>query len=225
MTARAWSLATFLLGLAALGFFVALGSQPAVTAVYELSSVSEAVSAFQRAETAEDIADVFGATPDRHVIAAHTAINTLDLFGFVPAYALFLTAAAVMLGGLRNRWAQAAIVFALIGASADAVETVKQLQLTADIGNVEAHLPIAPWYWLKYLALALNGVAISSLAATSAPRRWVLAVVALAPLPLVVAAYVDLLSPRVFSAAFGVYWVALIVIALTETVRRRGVPV
>jgi len=222
MNARTWPLATLILGLATLGFFVALGSQPAVMAIYDRTEVSAAVSLFQRAETPTDLVQVFGAPVDERVVAAQDAINTLDLWGFIPAYGLFLAAAAIMLGGLKNRWTQAAILFALIGAAADAVETWKQLQVTADIENAEAHLPIAPWHWLKYLALALNGVAVASIALTGEKRRIILAVIALLPLPLVVASYADLLSTRIFAGAFGLYWVTLLVLAGAELFRKRA---
>jgi len=224
MSTRAWPLATLILGLVTLGFFIALGSQPAVTAIYERSAVATAVSAFQRAETLQDIVQVFGYPADPRVIAAQDAINTLDLWGFVPAYTLFLAAAAIMLGGLRNRWAQLAILFAVVGAAADAVETWKQLQLTADIENAEAHLPIAPWHWVKYFALALNGVAITSLCLTAPKRNWIVAVVALAPLPLVALSYMDALTTRAFAAAFTVYWVALLVLAAIRSVRGTSSP-
>ncbi len=224
MSARAWPLTTLILGLVTLGFFVALGAQPAVTEIYERTQVATAVSAFQRAETPADIAVVFGTPPDARVIAAQNAINTLDLYGFIPAYALFLVAAAIMLGGLRNRWAQIAIVFGLIGALADVVETWKQLQLTADIANVEAHLPIAPWHWLKYAALALNGVAIASLCISAEKKRWIIAVLALLPFPLVAGAYAELWSPRLFAGAFAAYWIGLLVLGAIETVRAKGSP-
>ncbi len=224
MSARAWPLATLILGLATLGFFIALGAQPAVTEIYERTQVATAVSAFQRAETPADIAVVFGTPPDARVIAAQNAINTLDLYGFIPAYALFLAAASIMLGGLRNRWTQVAIVFGLIGALADVIETWKQLQLAADIANAEAHLPIAPWHWLKYAALALNGVAIASLCISAEKKRWIMAVLALLPFPLVAGAYAELWSPRLFSGAFAAYWIALLVLGAIETVRAKGSP-
>jgi hypothetical protein len=219
MSGRTWPIATLVFGLATLGFFFALGAQPAVRAVYPANEISIAVSAFQRAETISDIALVFGYPADPARVAAMDALNTLDLWGFIPAYALFLAAAAIMLGGLRNRWTQAAIVFALIGAAGDAIETWKQLQLTANIENPEAHLPIAPWHWLKYGALALNGVAVTSLCFTSDKKRMILGVIALAPLPLVAASYMDLLSTRIFAGVFAVYWVALLLIAAKEAVR------
>jgi len=220
MSARIWPLATLILGLVTLGFFLALGMQPAVTAIYERAEVSQAVSLFQRAETPADLVQVFGYPVDERVVAAQNAINTLDFWGFIPAYALFLCAAAIMLGGLKNRWTQAAIVFGLIGAAADAVETWKQLQVTANLDAPEAYLPIAPWHWLKYLALALNGVAVASLALTGEKKRIILAVIALLPLPLVVSAYVDVLSTRIFAGAFGLYWITLLVLGGVELFRK-----
>jgi hypothetical protein len=224
VSARTLPLLALALGVATLIAFVFLGGQPAVREVYASNEVALAVSAFQRAETMRDIVLVFGYPIDDARVAAMDALNRVDLWAFIPAYALFLSAAAIMLGGLSNRWTQLAIAFALIGAAADAVETSKQLQLTADIANAEAHLPIAPWHWLKYGALALNGVAVASLCATSERKRWILGVLAFAPFPLVALSYMGALSTRVFAAAFTLYWVALLVIAAIESVRGRGLP-
>jgi hypothetical protein len=222
---RTWPLLTLIFGLATLGMFVALGSQPDVTAIYERTQISAAVSAFQRAETLSDIAYVFGSPVDDRVVAAQNAINTLDLYGFIPAYTLFLTAAAIMLGGLRNRWTQAAILFGLLGAAFDAVETWQQLRLTADIDNADAYLPIATWHWLKYLALALNGVAVTSIALTAEKRRTILALIAFLPLPAVAIAYMEFAPVTVFSVAFALYWVTLLVFSVIELVRAKGSPV
>lgn len=219
MKGRALPLITLLLGLATLAAFFSLGSQPAVSSVYAASEVSLHVSAFQRSETLSDIAAVFGDPADAAKIAAMDALNTLDLYAFIPAYALFLIAAAILLGGLSNRWTQIAIIFASLGAVGDAIETWKQLQLTADIANAEAHLPIAPWHWLKYGALALNGVAIATICITQAKKRWILAAIAFVSFPLVVLSYMDALTPRAFAATFALYWIALLVIAAIETIR------
>jgi hypothetical protein len=217
---RALPLTSAILGVVTLGAFLMLGTSEAVRAVYEPSEVGVAVSEFQRAETMGDIARFFGTPPDPAKIAAMDAVNWPDLYAFIPAYALFLCAAAVMLGGLRNRWSQAAIAFALIGALADSIETFKQLELTTDIENAELYLPIAPWHWVKYAALALNGVSIASLCITGERKRWILAIIALLPLPLVAGAYAGLISPRLFSGAFALYWIALLAISVIETFRK-----
>ncbi|HYD73277.1 MAG TPA: hypothetical protein VEF55_09065 [Candidatus Binatia bacterium] len=224
MSKRTLPLLTLALGIATLIAFLWLGGQPAVRAVYASNEVAPAVSAFQRAETMQDIVLVFGYPVDEGRVAAMDALNQIDLWAFIPAYALFLSAAAIMLGGSRNRWTHIAIVFALMGAATDAIETWKQLQLTADISNAEDHLPISPWHWLKYAALALNGVAVTSLCLTLERKRWILGVLALVPFPLVTLAYMGAISPRMFSAAFAAYWTALLAIALIETVRATGLP-
>ncbi|QGZ93930.1 hypothetical protein [Terricaulis silvestris] len=219
MSARALPLVTALLGVLTLGAFLALGSQPAVRAVYSASEISTNVSVFQRAETLGDIAAVFGAPADPAKMSAMDALNTLDLYAFIPAYALFLVAAAILLGGLRNRSTQIAIVFALLGAVGDAIETWKQLQLTADIANAETHLPIAPWHWLKYGALALNGVAVATICVTSAKKRWALGAIAFVSFPIVVLSYMDAITPRAFAATFALYWIALLVVAAMEAIK------
>jgi hypothetical protein len=196
---------------------------PAVTAFYAAGDVGAAVSEFQRADTRADLQSVFGHPPDARAVAAMDAINTLDLYVFIPAYAVFLIAAAAMLaGGAVRPLAWPAIAFAVLGAGADAVETFKQLQVTSDWANADAHLPIAPWHWAKYNALALNGAAVALICFVAARRRWILGVLALAPYPLVIAAWLGMTEPRLFSLAFAVYWLALLVIAIIEMVRARG---
>ncbi|MGE0597575.1 MAG: hypothetical protein AB7P07_14525 [Hyphomonadaceae bacterium] len=223
MNRRLWPLATLLFGIATLAAFLGLGAQPAVRAAYEPDLVSTAVSVFQRAESLSDLVRVFGAPPNPAIIHAQNAINTLDLSAFIPAYALFLVAAAIMIGGWRNRWAQAAIVFGLLGAAADVMETWKQLQIgaifAADSLAAEEFLPLAPWHWLKYLALALNGLAVATLFVTAGRKHWLLAAIAAAPLPLVGAAYLDALSTRTFASAFALYWIALLLLAAWRTIR------
>lgn len=219
MNGRALPLITLILGLATLAAFIALGSQPAVSDVFAANEVSTYVSAFQRAETLGDIAAVFNSPINPAKVAAMDALNTLDLYAFIPAYALFLVAAAIMLGGLNNRWTQIAIIFGLLGAVGDVIETWKQLQLTADLDNAEAYLPIAPWHWLKYAALALNGVAVASLCFTAPKKRWILGGIAFVSFPLVVLSYMGAVTPRAFAATFALYWIALLVIAAIETIR------
>lgn len=219
---RTWPLLTLIFGLATLACFVAFRMLPEVTAIYEPSQLAAAVSTFQRAETLSDIVRVFGSPADERVIAAQNALNTIDLYGFVPVYTVFLAAAAIMLGGLRNRWTQVAIVFALVGAAADAVETWKQLQVAKDIDNADAYLPIAPWHWLKYVGLALHGVAVTSIALTGEKRRWILAVLAFLPLPTVALAYMDFVPVTAFSVAFLLSWLSLLVFSVIELVRGRA---
>lgn len=222
MSARALPLVTLVLGLATLGAFLWLGLAPEVTSVYGRSEVALAVSEFQRSVTPADLARVFGEPADPAIIAAMDSVNTRDLWAFIPAYTLFLIAAALLLSQERGPITWAAIAFALIGAAADAVETVIQLRITADYANAGQHLPVATWHWTKYLGLALNGFAVAALCLLGAHKRWIVGVIALAPLPLVLLAWAGVTSPRLFSVAFAAYWIALLVLALIETVRGRG---
>lgn len=225
MSARVWPLTALAFGLVTLGVFVAFSMMPAVSAFYAPGDVGLAISEFQRAATMADLASVFGDPPDPAAIAAMDAINTLDLYAFIPAYAVFLMAAAAMLaGGLRQRLAWPAIAFALVGAGADVVETFLQLRVTADWDNAAAALPIAPWHWVKYAALALNGLAVAAICFLAARKRWILGAVALLPAPCVIAAYAGWAEPRLFSAAFALYWIALLAVAVMELVRTKGAP-
>lgn len=224
MKRRPWPIATLIFGLATLAVFIAFGMLPEVKGVYEPSAVGAEVSAFQRAETMADLARVFGEPADPARLAAMTAINTLDLYAFIPAYTLFLVLAAIMLAtGTRSLIAWAAILFALIGAGADAIETTAQLRVTQDYANAAAQLPIAPWHWMKYFCLALHGAMLTVFCCVSR-KRWILAVLAFAPLVCVSLAAARLVPPTLYSAAFGVFWVALLVIAVMELVRAKGEP-
>jgi hypothetical protein len=223
VSGRRIPLATLIFGLATLAAFLWLGISPEVAAVYERSEVAVAVSEFQRSVTMADLAGVFGDPANSAIIAAQNSINTRDLFAFIPTYALFLCAAALMVSGApRGPATWAAIVFALLGAGADAVETSVQLRITADLANADQHLPVATWHWIKYQALALNGFAIAALCVMAQRKRWIMGLIALAPLPFVLLAWVEVASPRLFSAAFAAYWIALLILAAIETVRGRG---
>lgn len=224
MSGRLLPIVTLLAGIATMVVFVMLGRQPEVAALYQANEVSSVVSDFQRAVTLDDLVGVFGDPPNPAVVAAMDALNTLDLRAFIAAYAIFLCAAAVMLGGLRSPYVWAAMAFAVAGGAFDAIETWNQLQLTANYENAEAYLPIATWHWLKYAALAGNGVSIAALLVLGERKNLVLAAIAFAPLPLVALAYAEIISTRFFAGAFALYWIALLIAAAIALVRGRGAP-
>lgn len=225
MSGRILPLITLALGLATLGAFLWLGLSPDVSAVYDRSEVALAVSEFQRSVTTGDLARVFGDPPNPAIIAAQDSVNTRDLYVFIPAYTLFLIAAALMLSGAgRGPATWAAIGSALLGGAADAIETYLQLCITGDYANADQYLPVATWHWAKYLALALNGAAVAALCLLAERKRWIVGVIALAPLPLVLLAWAGVTSPRLFSIAFAAYWIALLITSLIETVRRNSRP-
>ena len=220
---RAAAIVASLFGFVTLGVFIAFSFLPESQAAYGMSrAMADDLSLFQRAESVGDLLRVFGGSETSAArAAAFHAVNTLDLWAFIPAYAIFLIAAALFIaGGLTSPLAYAAIGFALIGAGADVVETVLQLRMTADLTNAAAHLPVAPWHWLKYGALALNGFALAGLCLLRRPQRWILGVAALLPLPAMLAALSDLTEPRVLTAALTVYWVALLGVAVMGVWRK-----
>jgi hypothetical protein len=224
MKGRALALIALLLGLATLAVFQWLGSAPEVAAVYtNQGQVGEAVSAFQRAETTEDLARVFGDPINPTIVAAQNVVNARDLYAFIPAYTLFLIASALLISaGQRGLFTWTAIGLAVIAGAADAGETMLQLRIGADVANAAPLLPVAPWHWAKVFALGLNGLAITAICLLGASKRWILGIAALAPLPLALAAFVGIGSTRLFIISSGVYWLALLAIAIIETVRGRG---
>lgn len=224
MTQRAWAIAASVFGLATLGVFVAFNFLPDVAAVYAPGEAATFVSAFQRSTTLADLAQVFGDPANPAILAAMDQLNTLDLYAFIPAYALFLIAAPFMLGGNAIlKWL--ALIAALIGAGGDVVETYQQLQLTADYQNAATHLPlIAPMHWLKYLGIGLNGICVAALCFTGANKRWILGIVGLLTLPIVAASYAGLVEPRAFTGAVALYWTTLLIVSIIAAVRAKGAP-
>jgi hypothetical protein len=221
VSGRALSIITLLLGLATLATFMWLGAAPEVSAVYTQGEIGEAVSQFQRAETPEELARVFGEPINPAIVTAQSIVNSRDLYAFIPVYTLFLIASAVLIGR-RGPLMWAAIAFAIVAGGADAGETMLQLRIIENIEVSAALLPVAPWHWVKVFALGLNGLAIAAICLLGASKRWILAVAAFAPLPLALAAFAGVASTRLFIVSSGVYWLALLLIAAIETVRGRG---
>lgn len=226
MKGRALALVAVLLGFATLATFQWLGSAPEVAAVYtDQSQIGEAVSAFQRAETPEDLARVFGDPINPAIVTAQNIVNARDLCAFIPAYTFFLIASALLIGvGQCRAFTWGAIAFALLAGAADAGETMLQLRIGEDVAGAAPLLPVAPWHWTKVFALGLNGLAIAAISALGARKRWILAVAAIAPLLCALAAFAGVGSTRLFILSSGIYWLALLAIALIEAVRGRGAP-
>lgn len=211
MSTRAFAYAAIVFGLATLGVFAAFSFLPEVQGAYQPGMVGPALSLFQRAETTADLNAVFGVPANQAALTAMHAVNQLDLWLFIPAYTLFLIAAAMVLtGGARTPLALLAILFALAGAGADAIETIAQLAITGDYDSAPAHLPIAPWHWLKYGALAAHAWVAAAICLLGAPRRWIVGALSALPLPFVLLAWLGVSEPRLFSIAFALAWLALL---------------
>jgi hypothetical protein len=189
---------------------------------YGPGDLAPAVSAFQRSAAGAPLTDLFNSWAE---IQAMNAVNTADLYAFIPAYTLFLAAAALYLAGGVRPLALAAILAVIVGAGADMLETLAQLRVTgavseADWARASTSESIAPLHWLKYGALGVNALAVALICLVGPPRRWIVGVIALAPLPVVAAAYAGSLPPRAFSIAFALYWIALLALSVTALVRK-----
>ena len=221
---RAWPIATAIFGLATLAMLVGFSLLPEVRAAYPHGDFGPALSAFQRATDISELGALFGAPPDQAKLAAMTAGNTLDLFGFIPVYTIFLVCAAAMLaGGVRKPLAWAAIAPAMLGAVADIVETWTQLQMTADWTHAEELLPaVAPACWTKYFALAAHALGCTAICLAGKPRRWIVGALGFIPIAGVFADWTGALQiPSLMSMTFGVFWLALLGLALAQILGKR----
>lgn len=219
---RVWPLATLIFGLATLALAATFPMVPAVKAGFPNGDFIEALGQFQRAARMSDLVAVFGDPPSAAKIAAMQAGNTRDLYVFIPTYAVFLAAAAAMLaGGFRKRqiwFALTPLIAAVIG---DVVETSTQLKLGADYANAVHYLPIALWCWTKFFGLAVFALGCSVICAVSPRKRTVLAIIGLVPIIGTVAFWSGLLPHAAsMSQATGLFWTALLVIAVMELVRK-----
>lgn len=225
MSTRLWPIATAILGAATLATLFAFTRIPEIGAAYPDGDFTRALSAFQRARTMEELAALFGAPPDDGKLRAMTAGNWLDLVVFVPVYTAFLASAAAMLAGsIKTRLAWLAIVPALIAALADGVETWAQIQMTTDWSRAAELLPIvAPASWTKYFALGAHALGCTIICFKGPRKRWLLGAIGFAPIAGVFAERFGLLNVlTVMTAVFGVFWIALLVTAISDLLRAKG---
>lgn len=225
--ARLWPLITLVLGLVTFGILIAFNMLPAVANAYPYGAFGASLSAFQRATDMSDLAATFGNPPDPSTIAAMIAGNQLDLYAFIPAYTLFLIAAAIMLArDPRKPLVWIAILLAIIAAIADAMETAGQLGVTTDWAGAERYLRfIAPAAWMKFFALGAHALVCSAICVTIAPPRRIVALIGIVPIVGVFAAATNLVQiPTLMTSVFGAFWLALLVIAVRELVRPSAVP-
>lgn len=224
MSARTLAIAIALLGVGTLGILIAFSLLPDVRAAYPDGDFAASLSGFQRSSSMTELNALFGDPADPAKLAAMTAGNTLDLYGFIPVYGLFLICAAALLaGGFNKPLAWLAILPALVGMGADIVETHAQLQMTTDWSRATELLPaVAPACWTKYFALAAHALGCTAICFMSAQKRWILGAVGFIPTAGVFADWAGAVHfPALMSAVFGVFWIALLGIALAEAARKR----
>jgi hypothetical protein len=211
-------------GIATLAITVGFTLLPEVKAAYPHGDFTEALSAFQRATSMDQLASLFGVPPDAGKLAAMTAGNRLDLYGFIPVYSIFLIWGAWMLGQGRSLvWLP--IIALLIGTAGDVVETSAQLAVTTDWANAATALPrVAFGCWIKFFGLAAHALGCGVLCLTGGKKRWILGVLAVLPIIGTTGAYFAALQASVMSASFAVFWIALLVTAAIELARTRRAP-
>jgi hypothetical protein len=124
-----------LAGLATIGFVVWFTrTVPVIGCSGPLPPGVTSLQAYQLARTPADIEVVFGRDGDScrpGMIAALDRADTVDLFGFIPTYGLFL--AAFLLAALRDGAGQVArlgLLFLVVGLGFDVIETATQLYIT-----------------------------------------------------------------------------------------------
>jgi hypothetical protein len=223
---RFWLLATAILGVATMVILVAFSMLPDVRAAYPNGDFATALNAFQHATSMTQLDELFGSPADPAKLRAMTSGNTLDLFGFIPAYGLFMIASAAMLaGGLRRPIVWLALAPALIGIAGDIVETWCQLQMTANWSGAADCLPlVAPGCWTKFFGIALHALGCSAICFMGGRKRPILGALGVLPILGVCADALHVLpAPALMSAVFGVFWIALLAVGILETVRARGV--
>lgn len=213
------------LGVATLVILVVFSILPDVRAAYPNGDFTTALNAFQHATSMTQLDALFGNPADPAKLRAMTSGNALDLIGFIPAYGLFMIAGAAMLaGGFRRPIVWLALTPALIGIAGDIVETANQLRMTQDWAHATASLPlVAPGCWTKFFGIAFHALGCSAICVMGERKRWILGALGLLPILGVSADALHVLPPpALMSAVFGLFWIALLVVAILETVRARG---
>jgi hypothetical protein len=224
---RLWATLTAIAGVVTLGVVFAFQRLPEVTAAGACLS-DEAVLRYELATTAADLAALFGpAEGECHakIVAALDAVNTLDVWLFIPAYTAFVSFAALFLAEGRLRpLALAAIAAAGIALAADYVETLALLAYTPELTPTAAMLAqSSAAAWIKFFALGLNGVMLGGLCFTAAPRRrWILGALLCLPLIGVAMMFVDLRWIEAQTLAFFAGWTPLLIMAAKSAITGRA---
>jgi hypothetical protein len=222
---RLWALLAGLFGLAALATVVGFASLPEVKAAGTCLP-GDAVIRFEFARSQPDLEAIFGPPSDvcrAQRIAALDAVNTIDVWVFIPAYTAFVSFAALFLsGGTLTRLAWAAIAVAVVAAALDYVETLNLLAYTPGLAPEPERLIVSSTAaWAKFFALAVNSLILAAICFTQAPRRPILGALLCLPIIGVSLMFVDLHYIRAQTLAFTAAWLPLLVMAARAAVLGR----
>ena len=223
MSTRRWAFAVIAAGLVSLaivGYMVSLTNGAGLP--------DGSVIHFELAGTPERVNGVLNSGRERGAsIAAMDGVNTLDVWAFIPAYTLFGVFAALFLsGGDWRRPLTFMAILAIVGAAgADYLETTTLLALTKDGADMPALIPsLQIGAWTKFALLAAHALFCAGLCFLGTPRRVVLGVLLLLPVPGVAAAAIDPVQySNVMNISLAVGWMlALFVAAIIFAVRAKG---
>lgn len=230
MSTHRWAIATAAFGIATLILFVGFALLPQVAAAGECLAAG-AVIDFELARTGAELIAIFdapGSACRPLAVAAMDAVNTLDVWAFIPAYTLFCIGGALFLsdGALWRPLTFAAAASAVLAAAADYLETTTLLSITRDIERGAALAPVSAFgAWAKFALLAAHALFCAGLAYVSPQRRTILGVLLVLPTFGVLALAIDHTRyAMVLNATFALAWFALLAVAVRALVPAKGAP-
>lgn len=228
MSPRGWAIATAITGVISLSISIAFAMLPEVTAAGECFQRG-AVIQFEFARNLADLIAIFGEPQSACrplVVTAMDAVNTVDIWAFIPAYTLFCICAALFLA--NGVWQRPLVIIAigaaLLAAAGDYLETITLLAITQSLdapGGLLQYSQLGAWS--KFALLAAHAVFCAGICYTSEKPRYILgAVLLLPPFGVAAAAYDHVAYSNILGAAFAVAWVALLAMAIVSVVRAKG---
>jgi hypothetical protein len=230
VSTRRWAIATAAFGVATLILSVGFGLLPQWRAAAGACLASGAVIQFELARDAIDLAAIFGVPGSecrQLSVTAMDAVNTLDMWAFIPAYTLFCVSGALFLadGALMRPLAFAAVASAVLAAAADYLETTTLLAITRDVERGAVLLPYSQLgAWAKFALLAAHALFCAGLAYVAPQRRTILGVLMVLPTFGVLAIAVDHTRyVMALNASFALAWFALLVVAVKSLLPAKDV--
>lgn len=215
---------TGLAGLVTLAITLTFGMLPAVTKAGACVAPGDVI-AFELATTQAELTRIFHPLGDvcrPPALAAMDQVNTFDVFAYIPSYTTFAVLSALFVAGgaWRRPLVLAAIGAALTALAADYVETTALLAITKDVeGSLALTARAAPAAWTKFGALAVHAALLAAVCLTARPRRLILGVLLLLPLPAFLVMTADPARSGLLNLAFFASWTPLMLLALWQAAR------
>lgn len=220
---RLWATLTAIAGVATLAIVFSFQSLPEVKAAAAVCGKADAVLWFEVARSQADLDSLFGPAGGDcrpSLIAAMDAVNTIDVWAFIPAYTAFVSFAAMFLaGGVLRPFAWAAIAVAFVALGADYVETTNLLAYTPELAPAPARLiESSTAAWIKFFCLGINGVLLAALSFTAGQRRRILGALLCLPIIGVTLMFIDMRFAQMQALAFFLSWTPLLVMAAKSAI-------